>query len=215
MLNVYLLRHGETTWNAEGNRYCGRTNVPLTERGIAQAMEAGRRLRDIRLDAVYCSPLDRALHTARIAAGGESASALPGSRSPIADERLIEADFGQWEGKTREQFVAENPAFWEAWDADPATGRAGGSGETGMQVVLRVDDFFREAVRRHAQPSGTILVVAHNGVNRLYLAWKLGMPLRNYRRLHQENASVTLFTLDDAGELTLRLLNAGIPADSP
>jgi alpha-ribazole phosphatase/probable phosphoglycerate mutase len=52
------------------------------------------------------------------------------------------------------------------------------------------------------------MVVAHNGINRLYLAHKLGMPLKNYRQLVQENSSITRFTLDQDGTLTLELLNS-------
>ena len=69
-----------------------------------------------------------------------------------------------------------------------------------------MDAFFREALQAH--PRGNILVVAHNGVNRFYLAYKLGMPLSNYRKLVQENSSVTLFSLDAAEELSLRRLNS-------
>ena len=56
MLNIYLLRHGETQWNADGNRYCGRTDIPLTKKGIAQAGLVHDQLKHIDLDAVYCSP---------------------------------------------------------------------------------------------------------------------------------------------------------------
>lgn len=218
MLNVYFLRHGQTPFNADGNRYCGRTDAPLTEKGIAQAVEVREQLRNIALDAVYASPLQRAFRTAEIAAGGREFPVVgrefpagggkigAGSRIVQAEERLIEVDFGQWEGKRREEFVAEDPETWRRWDADPMHARAGGTGETAAEVILRVDDFFREALRRH--PSGNILVAAHNGVNRLYLAWKLGMPVRYYRRIVQENSSVTLFSLDEGGELTLKLLNA-------
>lgn len=198
MLNVYFLRHGETTWNAAGNRYCGRTDVPLTEKGIAQATLVGEQLKGVPLAAAYSSPLQRAFTTARVAAG---------DRPVIADQRLIEADFGQWEGKTREEFVAEDPISWSRWDEDPTDTKAGVTGETAMEVVHRVDGFFTEVLDRH--PAGSnILVVAHNGVNRLFLAWKLGMPLRNYRQLVQENSAITLFTLDADGRLTLKLLNA-------
>ncbi|HVW59342.1 MAG TPA: histidine phosphatase family protein [Puia sp.] len=197
MLNVYFLRHGQTPFNADGNRYCGRTDAPLTEKGIRQAMDVRDQLRNIALDAAYASPLQRAFQTAKIAAG---------SLEVKADDRLIEVDFGQWEGKKREEFVAEDPDLWHQWDLDPMHARAGGTGETASEVIHRVDDFFREALQRH--PSGNILVAAHNGVNRLYLAWKLGMPVKNYRRIVQENSSITLFTLDEAGELTLQLLNA-------
>ena len=197
MLYVYLLRHGETTYNADGNRYCGRTDAALTPNGLSQAERVAASLKAVRLDAVYASPLQRAFRTAGIASGG--------SVPVITDDRLIEADFGTWEGKTREEFVTENPPLWETWENGPDHVKAGGTGETGLEIVTRVDDFFREMYRRHK--GGTILVTAHNGVNRLYLAYKLGMPLKNYRRLVQENSAVTLFELNE-GSLSLLKLNA-------
>ena len=69
MLNVYFLRHGQTPFNADGNRYCGRTDAPLTEKGIRQAMDVRDQLKNISLDAAYASPLQRAFQTAKIAAG--------------------------------------------------------------------------------------------------------------------------------------------------
>ena len=89
---------------------------------------------------------------------------------------------------------------------DPASARAGGNGETGGQVIERLEDFYGFVHRRH--PDGKILVVGHNGINRLYLCHKLGMPLKNYRRFFLDNAGVTLFCLDGDGELTLKYLNS-------
>lgn len=197
MLNVYLLRHGQTQWNAESNRYCGRTDIPLTEKGIRQAQLVREQFGKMSFTAVYSSPLERAYRTALIAASREGV---------IRDQRLIEADFGNWEGKTKEEFMEEDPEPWKNWMNDPAASRAGSTGETGTEVVQRVDDFFTEVLNRHR--SGNILVVGHNGINRLYLAYKLGMPLKHYRRIVQENSSVTLFSLDHHGELTLKLLNS-------
>ena len=57
-------------------------------------------------------------------------------------------------------------------------------------------------------PDGTILVVGHNGINRLFMAYKLGMELKNYRRIVQENSSITMFELDNNGEFSLKKLNA-------
>jgi broad specificity phosphatase PhoE len=71
--------------------------------------------------------------------------------------------------------------------------------------VTRVDDFFQEILKKHS--NGTILVVAHNAVNRFYMAYKLAMPLKNYRQIVQENSSVTLFSLDATGEFSLLKLN--------
>jgi broad specificity phosphatase PhoE len=197
MLNVYLLRHGETHWNADGNRYCGATDIGLTEKGIQQAHTAAELLKDTTFDAVYTSPLQRAHRTAAIASGN-----FP---EIVVDERLTEASFGEWEGKTRAEFVAENPQLWDNWANDPDHTRAGGTGDTAMEIVTRVDEFFNEISKKH--PNGTVLVVAHNAVNRFYMAWKLGMPLKHYRRIVQENASVTLFSLDDQGEFSLLKLN--------
>lgn len=197
MLTVYILRHGQTQWNAENNRYCGRTDIALTEKGIKQAEAIAEQLKGHAIDAVYSSPLQRAYRTAQLASGG---------RTVIADNRLIEANFGEWEGKTREQFTSENAVLWTGWSQDPAINRAGGNGETGKEIVDRVADFFSSALRLHH--GGTIMVVAHNGINRLYLAHKLGMPLKNYRRLVQENSTVSVFQLDDDGELTLLHLNS-------
>jgi broad specificity phosphatase PhoE len=195
MLKIYLLRHGQTPYNADNNRYCGRTDLPLTEKGISQAEEVRRQMEGIELAAVYSSPLQRAYTTACLASGREATK----------DDRLIEADFGAWEAKTKEEFLAENPSLWNNWMSDPATHRAGGTGETGAAIVARVDDFFRSLQQKHAE--GNIMVVAHNGVNRLYLAHKLGMPLKNYRQLTLDNSTISCFTLDKKGTLTLELLN--------
>lgn len=196
MLKVFLLRHGETQYNADGNRYCGLTDISLTDLGLHQASLVNSQLKGIEFDAVYASPLTRARLTAELAT----------ERDVLTDQRLIEMDFGLWEGKTKEEFIPENEQLWNSWLADPAVTRAGQTGENAAQVIQRMDDFFSEMIVRH--PSGKIVVVAHNGVNRLYLAHKLGMPLANYRRLAIENSCLCEFSLSDDGELTLHKLNS-------
>lgn len=196
MLNIYILRHGETAMNADGNRYCGRTDVALTDKGIEQANMVKNQLEDIVFKAVYSSPLIRAVRTAEIAGNG---------REVRQDQRLIEVDFGEWEGKTRSEFIADNPDIWDQWCEDPTNVRAGETGETALEVVYRVNSFFEEL--RTTYTDGNIMVVGHNGINRLFLASKLSMKLKNYRRLVQENSSVTLFSLDENNEIQLKLLN--------
>jgi alpha-ribazole phosphatase/probable phosphoglycerate mutase len=195
MLTFYLLRHGETSWNADNNRYCGRTDIDLTEKGIRQAETVREQLKGVEFDGIFSSPLKRARITAEIVSG----------KTVQTDQRLIEADFGSWEYKTREEFVAEAPELWENWNTDPTTARAGGTGETGQKIVQRMDDFFNEIKGKYNH--GKFLVVAHNGVNRLYMAHKLGMPLKNYRQIVQLNSSLTQFTLDEQGVFTLHYLN--------
>jgi len=196
MLSVYLLRHGETSYNADGNRYCGRTDIGLTLKGIKQAETVKEQLKGKHIDAVYSSPLSRARITAEIATG----------KQVKTDERIIEVDFGRWEGKTKEEFCVEDPQSWDDWAANPGIAKAGRAGESGNEIVARVDAFFTEMLNKHA--GETIVVVGHNGINRLYMAHKLGMPLKNYRRIFQENSAITFFELDDKGEFTLKKLNA-------
>ncbi|GAB3904268.1 histidine phosphatase family protein [Mucilaginibacter boryungensis] len=196
MLSVYLLRHGETSYNADGNRYCGRTDIGLTLKGIKQAETVNGQLNGKHIDAVYSSPLSRARITAEIAT----------DKQVITDDRIIEVDFGQWEGKTKEEFYKEDPQSWNDWAVNPGTAKAGRTGESGDEIVNRVDAFFTEMLEKHA--GETIVVVGHNGINRLYMAHKLGMPLKNYRRIFQENSAITFFELDDKGEFTLKKLNA-------
>ena len=196
MLNIYLIRHGETAWNADNNRYCGRTDIPLTEKGLKQAEALRQQLAGIKWDGVFSSPLQRAHTTAQIASG----------TTVVKDDRLIEADFGLWEGKTKEEFLAENAQLWTNWMNDPANNRAGGTGETGAEIVQRVDDFFQSLQKQYS--AGNFLVAAHNGVNRLFLSHKLGMPLSNYRRFFMENALPSMFTLEPNGEFVLRHLNS-------
>jgi alpha-ribazole phosphatase/probable phosphoglycerate mutase len=197
MLTIYLLRHGQTQWNAEGGKYLGRTDLPLTETGLRQAQEAARQLAGISFTAIYSSPLQRAFHTAQIAGGGAPV---------ITDERLVETDFGAWEGKTKDEVTMDDAALLASWEKDPSTTKAGATGETALSVLMRTNDFFNFVQQQHQE--GNILVVAHNGVNRFYLSHKLGMPLKNYHQLVQENSAITEFTLNKEGVLVLYKLNS-------
>ncbi len=196
MLNVYLLRHGESLWNADNNRYCGRTDIALTEKGMAQAHLVKEQLSHVDFMEAYASPLQRAYITAQIVSGKEV----------VKDERLIETDFGTWEGKPKEIFIPENEILWNNWMDNPAVYRAGGTGETATEIIERADSFYNDVHKKYA--NGNVLVVAHNGINRFYLAYKLGMPLKNYRQLIQHNSLITCFTLDEKGVLFLEFLNS-------
>lgn len=195
MLKVYLLRHGETAYNANGNRYCGRTDIGLTEKGLAQAHRVNTLLKGIEFDEVYASPLSRARITAAIASGYE----------PKTDQRLIEIDFGLWEGKTKEEFLGDDPQSWRQWIEDTLHSSAGRTGEKGGEVIDRMNAFFEDMQIKHRDK--TILVVAHNGVNRIFLAGQLGMPIGNYRRIEQLNSALTVFTIEKTNGFTLNMLN--------
>src|SRR5690348_13914028 len=102
---LLLVRHGESTWNA-ARRMQGQLDPPLSERGLAQALEVGERLAGRRLGAFYCSDLVRARQTAELIASAVG-------MDPVPDPGLREIALGAWEGKTREEVMAEYPEEWE------------------------------------------------------------------------------------------------------
>jgi alpha-ribazole phosphatase/probable phosphoglycerate mutase len=187
---LYFLRHGQTTWNADGNRYAGATDVPLTELGIQQARKGAELIRDLPLDAVFCSGLSRALETAKLALDGRD---IPIERDP----RLNEMNYGDWEGKTHAEILAEPDNHWHDWAADPDAWRPGENGELASELVARVTAFLFDVL----QPGRTVLAVAHHTTGRLLIAHMLEMPLANYRRLQLDNACLSLFERSDRGDI--------------
>lgn len=100
-MEYYVMRHGLTDWNLE-KKIQGLTDIPLNETGIKQAQQAYQRLKDIHFDLVYCSPLTRTRQTAALATD---------NKYPIiADDLLIERDFGQMEGN--DIVVSEVEKIW-------------------------------------------------------------------------------------------------------
>jgi broad specificity phosphatase PhoE len=178
----YLVRHGESEWNAQ-NRLCGRSDVPLSEVGRRQATSVAERLKATPFEAFYSSPLLRAFETARLIS--ESVGL-----EPVRDPRLVELDYGQWEGMTLAKVIEGNPEAFGAWDADPAQ-LAPPGGETGLEAQQRVVSFLDFAAAKH--PQGHVLVAFHKTVCRLAICYALGIAPSEYRRrLVLHNAALSI-----------------------
>jgi broad specificity phosphatase PhoE len=178
----YLVRHGESAWNAE-NRLCGRSDVPLSEAGRRQAECVAERLKATPFEAFYSSPLVRALETARLIS--ESVGL-----DPVVDPRLVELDYGQWEGETMAEVIAGDPEAFHAWEANPAR-LAPPGGESGLEARQRVVLFLDFAAAKH--PQGHVLVVFHKTVCRLAICHALGIETSEYRRrLVLHNAALSI-----------------------
>ncbi len=154
---LFLARHGETDWNAEG-RWQGQTDVPLNAAGRAQALALAARMRREEIASVASSDLARARATAEIVA---EALGIPGVHT---DRDLREQGYGRFEGLTRGESAARFPAEWARHVADWHVTPPGG--ERYEELVARV----RDAVRRIAegQPSPA-LVIMHGGAIRALL----------------------------------------------
>ena len=186
MALFYFVRHGETEWNAQG-RWCGRTDGPLSDAGRRQAELLAQRLRLLAFEALYSSPLGRALETARTI--GKAIEL-----EPVVDQRLVELSYGVWEGKTYEETRRVAPEDYRAWEADPAS-VAPPQGETGVQLVERVRPFLDELAQRHL--TGNVVVVCHRTVCRLIACHIMGIPLSEYRqRIPMANAALNIFAAE-------------------
>jgi broad specificity phosphatase PhoE len=193
---VYLVRHGETGWNAEG-RFAGRIDAPLNDAGIAQADAlAGRLLHPP--TAVYSSPLRRAAQTA------EAVAAAHGLRVHSKDG-LRDMGFGDWEGKTFDEIAESTPGALERWRRSPHTTRVPG-GETLDEVRARAWPAFEEVLAATGLEE-TALIVSHNAICRVLVLGTLGVPLSAFRRLLQSNAAVNEFDIGPSGALRVAAVN--------
>jgi broad specificity phosphatase PhoE len=147
---VLLVRHGETDDNAAA-RFQGRRDTLLNERGREQSRALAESLRGEGVRALYTSPLQRASATAQIVAD------LLGLEA-IVDERLMEADAGDWSGRLIADVTAENPQAWERWRSADPTFRFPG-GESVAEQTARVSAALADVA---AGPLPA-LVVTHGG----------------------------------------------------
>jgi broad specificity phosphatase PhoE len=163
---LYLVRHGETDWNAEG-RWQGHTDQPLNERGRMQARALAERLRGAGLAAVVSSDLLRAHQTAKIVAE------TLGVAVDYVDPDLRERTIGVFEGLTRADCERLHPEAWAAWvkHKHPPPGAEGH-----QPLAERVTMAIGRAAARILAPHGPLLLVTHGGAMRAAIA-RAGHPL--------------------------------------
>ncbi|OLC28727.1 MAG: hypothetical protein AUH31_08255 [Armatimonadetes bacterium 13_1_40CM_64_14] len=187
MTRVYLIRHGESTWNAE-RRWQGAMDPPLSAAGRAQADRLASALHAIPLDVVYCSPLQRAKDTASPIA---AAHALP--VEPLSG--LREIAFGEWESLGDEEVQQRYGSLRQQWFRRPDQTQIPGA-ESLAQGRERAMAAMQGIVGRH--PDGQVAVVAHGGMNKLILLTLLGAPLASFWRLAQSNACINIVEVGSA-----------------
>jgi broad specificity phosphatase PhoE len=195
---LYLIRHAATANNqAVPPRLQGRrTDPPLSDEGLEQARRTARALAGRPIDAVFASPLVRARQTAE-------AIAEPHGLPVQTVEDLTEIDVGQWEGLAWNEVERDYPEAYRLFMTDASIhGYLGGENLSVVQarVVPAFERLMAENVGR------TIVAVAHNVVNRVYLAHLLTMPLAKYRSVPQDNCGITLLRRR-AGEVKLVTIN--------
>ena len=190
-----LLRHGQTPMSAQ-KRYAGRTDAPLTDTGVRQAVAAAKRLAPAGLDAIVASPLQRTVRTA------EEVAAVTGI-PVLTDEGFRETDFGAWEGLTFPEVRKRWPSEMAAWLADSSVAPPGG--ESFAQVTERVTAALRRVL--DSRESQTVLIVSHVTPIKTLVATALLAPPPALYRMHLDVAALCTIDWYADGPAVLRSFN--------
>jgi broad specificity phosphatase PhoE len=201
---LFLARHGSTDANErlpfvlQGSEIDG----DLTETGRKQAAALAHALADFEFAAIYSSPMRRARQTAE-------AVALPRGQAVIPLPDLRECSVGRWEGLSWEEIKARDAEGHRNFFADPVNNPHPG-GESYRDVLHRARPAIEQLLVEHA--GGNILVVAHNMVNRVFLAEHVGIDLKHARKLRQTNCCINLLQRIE-GAIELITLNSVLHLD--
>lgn len=155
-MKIYVTRHGQTDYNKKRIMQ-GRSDIPLNDVGIAQAKARRESIGDIKFDAVYASPLIRAVKTAQIIGNVDE-------KDIIIDDRIIEANFGKYELLDYYKTGIPMMAYWTFPELFPAPEGV----ETVEQMRDRTASFLRELEKKDYE---NVLVACHGGIIR---------PIRGY-----------------------------------
>jgi probable phosphoglycerate mutase len=176
MGDLILIRHGETEWSRAG-RHTGRTDVPLTDAGLAAAAELAPALAGRNIAAAFTSPASRAAVTAQIA----------GLADARHDPELWEWDYGGYEGLTSAEIATRRPG-WYLWRDGVVPGAT--PGETVDQVGSRADEVLSRA--RPLLPAGDVALVAHGHLLRVLTARWLGLSADRGRYFRLDTGTVSM-----------------------
>lgn len=191
---LYLVRHGESTFNAEG-RVQGQVDIPLSPLGMLQSKAAAEALANIAVGQIYSSPLQRARQTAEVIAARHG---LP----IVFDDRLKELHAGIFQGKLRRQLPELFPEEYAAWSSGDPHYRIPG-GQSRYEVRQRGEAVLREIAARH---HGHTVVVGHGAIFRFALA-ALVAPADSMELSPLANGSITVLGYDGQGQFHLLSYN--------
>jgi 2,3-bisphosphoglycerate-dependent phosphoglycerate mutase len=155
MGKIILLRHGESQWNLE-NRFTGWVDIPLTDKGRAEAFHAGELIKNIPLDWGFTSVLIRAIESLEIALQGAGQTRVPFAR----DKALNERNYGELQGlnkdETVQQYGKEQVMLWRrSYDVRPP------GGESLKDTAARTLPFFESHIRSRAMKGKNLIICAH------------------------------------------------------
>ena len=192
-MKIYVVRHGETTWNKE-EVFRGRKDIPLNDTGLWQAERTGTFFADKGVSAIYSSPLARARQTA--------SKISEASRVPVkVDDAFIDMDFGPWEGLSLAAVQRRFPQQLDTWRKYPHRFRIQGA-ESLAQVRKRV----RKGLQEATADGPVVVIVTHRVICKLLALHFLGVSNRFFWKVKCDPASITLAE-QTGDEIVLSMVN--------
>lgn len=188
-MEIYLVRHGETNWNKEF-RFQGQTDIPLNEYGIELAQGAAAKLKEVPFDIAFCSPLCRAVETAKIILGNR--------QTPLTtDKRLMEISFGCKEGCNFLEAEKDPSDPIYNFLKNPAGYDAPEGAESFQELYHRSGEFMEQVILPLENQYRNVLIVAHGALNRSILNPIAGIPLKDFWQIRLPNCAISRICLEN------------------
>ena len=184
MTQIILARHGETEWNL-AEVFRGRIDVELNETGMKQAELLAEHLSDLKIDAVYSSPLKRALKTAEMIAGYHKLDVE-------VTAGLTDFDYGEWQGLPHQEVKDKYKELYAEWIKNPHRVKMP-AGESLTEVRKRAIAVVDNAIAKY---EGTVVLVSHRVVNKVLICALLGLDNSHFWSIKQDIGGITIFTYE-------------------
>jgi alpha-ribazole phosphatase len=185
MVEIIIVRHGETEWNV-GEIFRGRVDIGLNETGKKQAELLAQYLSDLKIEAIYSSPLKRAMEVAQ-------AIAKYHRLNVEVSQGLNDLDFGEWQGLPRREVREKYPEVYAEWVNHPERVKLPG-GESLDEVRKRALTVVDEVIAKY---QGNIILVSHRVVNNALICALLGLDNSHFWNIRLDTCGVTTFDYEN------------------
>ena len=185
MIKIILVRHGETEWNV-AEIFRGRIDIELNETGIRQAELLAEYLNKIKIEAIYSSPLKRALKTAEIIARNHKLDVAIAAG-------LIDFNFGKWQGLSHQEVKDKYEELYTVWTNHPDRVKMV-DGESLDDVRKRAIGVVTDVIAKY---EGTVVLVSHRVVNKVLICALLGLDNSHFWNIKQDTCGISTFTYEN------------------
>jgi 2,3-bisphosphoglycerate-dependent phosphoglycerate mutase len=203
MAKLILLRHGQSQWNLE-NRFTGWVDIPLTDKGREEALNAGKRFKDIKIDYAFTSALVRAQESLTFALKGAEQTGIPIDKDKALNERMYGDLQGLNKAETAAKFGDQQVHIWRrSYDVPPP------NGESLKDTTARTIPYYQSKILPHLKAGENVLVVAHGNSLRSIVMQVEQMTPEQILKTEIPTGEPIVYELDKNSEVINKTILAG------